>query len=529
MYCGDETGSFIGDIGSHTARFGYGGDDAPKYVVPAYVHYPNQNDDPANVATALEKESRHHQPNKRKHKYSDASTTSWSIPTSSYSSRYETGDMKSALRLATHAEGSWNEPIVDPDAFLSQGGTVENWDAYEHLWQSALQTLHVWDRHKHTRGGTVPRSASSGMTRASLSSSGAVEDNNHKCIHPLLAVSPGYTHHHLDSSSSTSTETGKEYQAAVHRQQMTRMTELLLEQFDAPAAFVAPTPMLAAFCHGRSTALLVDVGASGCRVTPVVDGLLLRQAQRRNGRGGDWLGHVTWQALLQQEKEQSSSSRKRPWYLQGSLASSPLQRGVYNQWALQDLMYELRMSELVSLEPLVPAQGTYDHLFAGSASTESEAAAAQPWTLPDGTPVHLSSDLCHVPELLFVNHLPFQSSTRSNNSTPLPATCSSASLQHLIHAALSAVGDADIRKDLAAQIVLVGGASRIPLSYASSTTGVESNKGVKVIASRQGVERSCAAWIGASILTSLGSFQQLWLSKAEYEEYGAALAVQRFP
>ena len=37
MYCGDETGSYIGDVGSHTCRFGYGGEDNPKFVVPSYV------------------------------------------------------------------------------------------------------------------------------------------------------------------------------------------------------------------------------------------------------------------------------------------------------------------------------------------------------------------------------------------------------------------------------------------------------------------------------------------------------------
>jgi actin-like protein 6A len=51
----------------------------------------------------------------------------------------------------------------------------------------------------------------------------------------------------------------------------------------------------------------------------------------------------------------------------------------------------------------------------------------------------------------------------------------------------------------------------------------------KVVASRNNVERSCAPWIGASILTSLGSFQQLWLSRTEYEEYGATMGIQRFP
>jgi actin-related protein len=34
---------------------------------------------------------------------------------------------------------------------------------------------------------------------------------------------------------------------------------------------------------------------------------------------------------------------------------------------------------------------------------------------------------------------------------------------------------------------------------------------------------------GGSILSSLGSFQQMWMSKAEYEEHGAGLIHRKAP
>jgi actin-related protein len=103
----------------------------------------------------------------------------------------------------------------------------------------------------------------------------------------------------------------------------------------------------------------------------------------------------------------------------------------------------------------------------------------------------------------------------------------------MIHASLTAVGDVDARKELASNILVTGGSSLFPnfeqrLSYEVPRL-VSSAFKTRVTASKYPVERLCATWIGGSILTSLGSFQQLWLSKAEYEEYGAALAVQRFP
>ena len=50
---------------------------------------------------------------------------------------------------------------------------------------------------------------------------------------------------------------------------------------------------------------------------------------------------------------------------------------------------------------------------------------------------------------------------------------------------------------------------------------------VKVISSLTSVERRFSTWIGGSILASLSSFQQMWMSKAEYEEMGAASLLER--
>jgi actin-related protein len=35
MYCGDEVGAFVGDIGSLNCKFGYAGEDTPKCIVPS--------------------------------------------------------------------------------------------------------------------------------------------------------------------------------------------------------------------------------------------------------------------------------------------------------------------------------------------------------------------------------------------------------------------------------------------------------------------------------------------------------------
>ncbi|KAI4491242.1 hypothetical protein M0802_010338 [Mischocyttarus mexicanus] len=50
---------------------------------------------------------------------------------------------------------------------------------------------------------------------------------------------------------------------------------------------------------------------------------------------------------------------------------------------------------------------------------------------------------------------------------------------------------------------------------------------LKIISANSPSERRFGAWIGGSILSSLGSFQQMWLSRQEYEESGK-LILERF-
>lgn len=43
---------------------------------------------------------------------------------------------------------------------------------------------------------------------------------------------------------------------------------------------------------------------------------------------------------------------------------------------------------------------------------------------------------------------------------------------------------------------------------------------IKVIAPP---ERKCSTWIGGSILASLSTFQHMWISKADYDEFGPTI------
>ena len=80
-----------------------------------------------------------------------------------------------------------------------------------------------------------------------------------------------------------------------------RMAEIMFEEFDVPAFYIANTGVLNAyvlssplfcaskstwyfrFAAGKGTAFVVDVGQSMASVTPVVDGFVLRKGKQCSG------------------------------------------------------------------------------------------------------------------------------------------------------------------------------------------------------------------------------------------------------
>ncbi|XP_072813251.1 actin, cytoplasmic 1-like isoform X2 [Vicugna pacos] len=84
--------------------------------------------------------------------------------------------------------------------------------------------------------------------------------------------------------------------------------------------------------------------------------------------------------------------------------------------------------------------------------------------------------------------------------------------------------DIDIRKDLCSNTVLCGGTTMYPgftdRMQKEINALAPSTVKVKIIAPP---ERKYSVWMGGSILASLPIFQQMWISKDEYEESGPSI------
>jgi actin-related protein len=84
--------------------------------------------------------------------------------------------------------------------------------------------------------------------------------------------------------------------------------------------------------------------------------------------------------------------------------------------------------------------------------------------------------------------------------------------------------DVDIRKDLYGNIVLSGGTTMFDGIADRMTKEITAlappSMKIKIVAPP---ERKYSVWIGGSILSSLSTFQQMWISKQEYDESGPSI------
>jgi actin-related protein len=93
--------------------------------------------------------------------------------------------------------------------------------------------------------------------------------------------------------------------------------------------------------------------------------------------------------------------------------------------------------------------------------------------------------------------------------------------------------DIDIHNNMWTSIVLTGGATLYDgfvdrlTSELANPKNVPVTAKVKILQQMSGTQRVFSPWVGGSILASLGSFQQMWVSKAEYEESGKSVVEKK--
>ena len=102
-------------------------------------------------------------------------------------------------------------------------------------------------------------------------------------------------------------------------------------------------------------------------------------------------------------------------------------------------------------------------------------------------------------------------------------------LHELVQKSLGQV-DIDLRASLCSNIVLFGASSLfhgLSERLSAELSALLPSHKFRIYASHSSSDRKFAPWIGGSILASLPSFQQLWMTRAEFDEHGASFIDKR--
>merc|ERR1711920_155448 len=130
------------------------------------------------------------------------------------------------------------------------------------------------------------------------------------------------------------------------------------------------------------------------------------------------------------------------------------------------------------------------------------------YELPDGNVIAVGSERFRCPEVLFQPSLVGKEASGIHEAT----------FRSIMQC------DIDVRKALYANVVLAGGTSLFQGIGERMTKELSAlvppTMKIKVIAPP---ERKYSVWIGGSILSSLTTFQQMWVSKEEFDESGPGI------
>jgi len=289
--------------------------------------------------------------------------------------------------------------------------------------------------------------------------------------------------------------------------------EFMFEEMGVPALCVSRSAELVAVGVGAATAVVLELGGEAATAAVVADGMVMTRSVQRSPFGGVNIAR-TLMKLASKHPSLGSTGIQPACTLRAPCHVS--YRVMRDNELARDLLETVgRCAEFT----VRPTKGKHK----GAAVAPAPAPTAE-YTLPDGRTLELGEQSTSVSEHLFNEH-----PVEAGGLPPLQALVLNS----------IATTDGDLHKELMRHVVLTGGMTSMPglperfeaeLRAAANASTVQSILNVAhrtTLINAHPHDRRHGAWLGGSILGSLGSHHELWMSRAEYEEYGASLITRK--
>ena len=268
-----------------------------------------------------------------------------------------------------------------------------------------------------------------------------------------------------------------------------RMTTLMFETFNVPAMYVNIQAVLSLNASGRTTGLVVDCGDSATCCTVVYDCYIIPSASVRLEFGGRDLTNFMMSILTDRGGYSFTA------------ADFELVREIKEKYCFTALEYEDELDR----------------------ARESPTTIEKTVELPDGSSMKLGTELLRCPEVLFR----FDKLSEHGTMIPNLVDLNRRGLHELVYQSVAKC-ELGIRKDLYANIVLAGGSTMFRGIAERMTREIRAlapaAMKVKVVADR---ERRSSAWIGGSLLVNTKGFENMWVSRSEYDHSGPRIVHQK--